>query len=240
MKTFKRSLAILLSFVLMAAVASVGFAASTTATLDFDASSNTFTYGGGLSTATNEGGDNVAYPDLFTGLKDIVPGDTLSQTIEVSASNVGSKTVKIYLQSDNENDDYDTLLYGEDGNLADITFTVKSDDDDLLDNDRTTGFDNLPDGILLATFTADGTQTITVDMAVPLTVGNEVAALEGMVDWTFTVEVTTPTTTTTESPETGDVTSLLLWLFVLAVCGAGIVFCVCYQLKRGKATKADE
>ena len=65
------------------------------------------------------------HPDLFTDFKNLMPGDSVTQTITVGAQNIGSDTVRIYLRPEMTtdarlNEDYKLLTAYKNW----ITFTV--------------------------------------------------------------------------------------------------------------------
>lgn len=117
-------------------------------------------------------------PDLFVNMKDMMPGDSVTQEITVGTRNIGSDTVRMYLRSENPNEDYTTLLetYGKW-----VDFTVK--------NGRATITGNLERGVMLGSFRNDQKNTLTVSLSIDPEAGNEIENLIAEIDWIFTAEV---------------------------------------------------
>ena len=117
-------------------------------------------------------------PDLFKNLKGLMPGDTVTQQIEVGAKKLLNSRVYLYLRAENPNEDYITLVetYGHW-----VEFKVKNG------NQEITG--NLADGVLLGVFSRDDTQTIEVTVSIDIEAGNELQDLVAEIDWVFTAEI---------------------------------------------------
>lgn len=118
-------------------------------------------------------------PDLFTEMKGLMPGDSVTQTITVGTKNTGSDTVRLFLRTEKENEDYVRLTE----NYPDwVTFTVKQGDKVLATGD-------LKDGVKLGEFRGDGKTELTVQLDIDINAGNDLQGLVASVDWVFTAEV---------------------------------------------------
>lgn len=118
-------------------------------------------------------------PDLFTEMKDLMPGDSVTQTITVGTKNTGSDTVRLFLRTEKENEDYVKLTES----YPDwVTFTVKQGDKVLATGD-------LKDGVKLGEFRGDGKTELTVQLDIDINAGNDLQGLVASVDWVFTAEV---------------------------------------------------
>ena len=153
------------------------------------------------------------HPDLFTDFKNLMPGDSVTQTITVGAQNIGSDTVKIYLRPELTTDakldaDYVKLLTT---NKDWINFTVtipgakESEPPQELDvtepgeNTENLAVDgngavtlaegDFSNGVLLGTFKNGQSIDLDVTLAIALEAGNELQGLTAGVDWVFTAEV---------------------------------------------------
>lgn len=117
-------------------------------------------------------------PDLFTNLKGLMPGDSVTQEIRIGAKNIGADRVRIHLRAENPNEDYQTLIetYGHW-----VGFTVKNGSTEI------TG--SLADGVALGTFSRSGTTTVSVTLSIDIEADNHLQALVAEVDWVFTAEV---------------------------------------------------
>lgn len=132
--------------------------------------------------STSAFGSN-ANPDLFPDMKDLMPGDSVTQEITLDVKNVKNTAIQkdsvvgIYLKAQNGNENYSRLLGDED-----VSYRVQKGDTvitgDMLDEK----------GVLLGTFTDDGKAKITVTLNIGKNAGNELQNLVAMVDWVFSVE----------------------------------------------------
>ena len=169
----KKTVKIILALVLVAAIACGAFAA-------FAAGESAVIYNGmtrriELQNALPFGSSDK--PDLFTSLKNIMPGDSVTQDIKVGVKNLGIDTVRLHLRAANYNEDFRILLeeYSEW-----IHFTVKNGDAEL------TG--DLSTGVMLGEFKQNKTETISVTLTIDETADNQLQPLVAEVDWIFTVE----------------------------------------------------
>jgi len=119
-------------------------------------------------------------PDLFTNMKDLMPGDTVHQTITVGAKNMRNERIKLYLRTENPNEDYTKLMSDEFAHW--IEFTVKNGEQEIT-SDLSKG------NVLLGEFTSNGTKTLDVTMKIALEAGNELQDLTAEIDWVFVAEV---------------------------------------------------
>lgn len=117
-------------------------------------------------------------PDLFTNMKDMMPGDSVTEEITVGTKSVGNDKIRIHLRAQNPNEDYVKLVdtYGKW-----VNFSVK--------NGKTTITGNLERGVLLGTFKNNEKTTVTVSLTIDKEAGNELENLIAEIDWVFTAEV---------------------------------------------------
>ncbi len=130
--------------------------------------------------------------DLFSKMKDVMPGDTITQDIIVHAKNIGNRQAKISLKVEpirqlepqmaalmsEGQTDMEKLLGSEDVTLAvyqGSTLLAKGD---------------LANGVTLGTLDNNQILNLAVKLDVGTAAGNEIAGLNGQVDWVFTGEVT--------------------------------------------------
>jgi hypothetical protein len=121
---------------------------------------------------------NRTAADLFPDLKGLMPGDRVTQEIQVGAKNLGANQVRIYLRAENPSEDYTTLLYTY-GQWVELT--VKNGTAEI------TG--DLKHGVLLGTFSNNHKSTVSVTFRVDPEAGNALQSLVAEVDWVFTAEV---------------------------------------------------
>jgi len=117
-------------------------------------------------------------PDLFPNMKDMMPGDSVSQAIEIGAKRMtGFTYVRLFLRAENPNADYVKLMetYGHW-----VDFTVR------YQNEVITG--DLANGVLLGTFFSNERRTVDVTLSIDLEAGNELQDLIAEIDWVFIAE----------------------------------------------------
>ena len=125
--------------------------------------------------------------DLFTEFKEVMPGDTLTQTIKIKAENLGADFVQLRMRAEPVQD-------GETENAA----AANADYEKLVSspyvslevyvNDVLKDRDTLEQGVVLGSLRNGRSMTVTVKLAVDIQAGNELRALAGMVDWVFDAE----------------------------------------------------
>ena len=168
----------------------------------------TFTGKDGYAIASGSGYTDT---DLFQGFKNVMPGDTLTQDITIRNAANGCDYIKVYLKALPHDEDENPLTYSEtyentDGNdqqnvagerdetvasmqefLQQLNMTVK--------NGETVIFQGTPDvagslanNVLLGQLSKGESMKLTVELDVPIDLGNEYAHRVGEVDWVFLAE----------------------------------------------------
>ena len=156
-------------------------------------------------------GSGYTDTDLFDHFKNVMPGDKLSQEITIRNAANGCDYIKVYLKALPHDEDDNPLTYSEtyentDGNdqqnvagerdetvasmqefLQQLTMTVK--------NGETVIFQGTPDvagslanNVLLGQLSKGESMKLTVELEVPIDLGNEYAHRVGEVDWVFLAE----------------------------------------------------
>ena len=192
--------------------------------------------------------------DLFDGLKNVMPGDTLTQYVEIKNDFFGTGGINVYLRAVAHDEVDNPLTYSEsfeaeDGKdqagipgqrdetvatmsefLNQLSMEVYKQDGTRIFYDSPDQLDGLQKNVLLATVPRGKSVTLTVILTVPDTMGNKFANRVGEVDWVFTVEELDPQ----GNPKTGDTSNLTLWIVVMVVCLAAIAVVAFLVLKKKK------
>ena len=124
------------------------------------------------------------YPDLFRDLKNLMPGDAVSQAIKVKVSGTGRGSVNMYLKVESEGDGIsadEKLDYAELLDAEGVTLTVKQGETVLAEG-------SLAEGVKLGKLKSSDTLDLSVTLNIPLTAGNGLQGLQGAVAWVFTAE----------------------------------------------------
>ncbi|MGI6029122.1 MAG: S-layer homology domain-containing protein [Candidatus Heteroscillospira sp.] len=204
---FSKLLALALVVVLVIGAVAVTALADEPATVTYDHSKQQFVFN--PDTPYNDV-DGHKYPDLFTAMKELMPGDTVSQTITVKATGMsGSDYAEIRLRTEpmHETDlpvapspvpgetpavpesDHDGITEEEAetykllAEKLNLTVTKGSGETAEVLSDAV-----LSEGVALAKLKNNETVELTVTLTVPMDTGNELAGLRGVIGWVFTAE----------------------------------------------------
>ena len=215
-KTLKTISALALVLVLLLGMSATAFAESKV------------TYEGGAEKFVFLPGSEYSETDLFENFKGVMPGDVITQEITVQNNYTKAEKVNIYLRA---------VVHDEQGNplseevartedlvsmqdfLSQLTMTVKQGDK-VLFSASPDELDGLKENVLLGTFPGRSKTILTVELSVPIELGNEYANRVGEVDWIFTAEEVTKTV------QTGDDSDLILWAALMTlslVTAAGVI-----------------
>ena len=234
MKNMKRIFtSLLMTLVLVMALAPAALAADTTATVDITGKKDTFVFSPGSGASST---------DLFPNFKNVMPGDTVTQRIEITHKGVGLDKFKLYMRAvphNNANQPQTPVLRNE-GSVAEMNDFLSQLELRIYKGPNTTvtpiysgspdGANQLKDFILLGEFTKGRKGVITAELTVPITMGNEFADRMGEVDWEFLIEEVPPAII----PQTGDTTNLGVLIGVSVLSLAAIVVVVVILLRKKK------
>lgn len=213
-RTMRALFSLVLTLVLVVALAAPAFAA--TASITYKGQKDQFVFDPST--------------DLFRNFKGVMPGDTLEQSITFTNKSTDSNYVKLYVRAvahDTSNPltkpvkENETIASMEDF-LSQLEMEVYCGKKQIFkaSPDELGGMKNK---VLLGTFKKNASATLTVKLNVPIELGNEYANRMGEVDWIFTVEAFkgTPSTSDDRLIQTGQ----LNWP-ILALGAGGLVFLI--------------
>ena len=147
-------------------------------------------------------GSGYTSTDLFNGFKNVMPGDTIQETITINNEANDSHYIKVYLQAIPHDEESNPPTYAKQEErqkdetvvtmndfLAQLTVSVKNEAGETV----YTGSVNGPtEPVLLANNLNRGDSAdLTVELYVPIELGNEYANRVGEVDWKIKVEAYT-------------------------------------------------
>lgn len=194
LKKHRGLLALCLAGVLAAGALSIQlFAQPNVPTVTYDHGQKTFVFDNITPEHDPETDSDHLYPNLFTDLRELMPGDSRKQSIRVQVKNVPSGgTVNLYLKTALKNEDitpdqaldYEQLAAG---------LTV-SCGEKLLDTQ------SLGQGVLLGKLSGSQGLDLTVSLDLGIELGNEWQGLRGEIAWIFTAEYFPPQPLTPVGP----------------------------------------
>lgn len=180
---FSRVCSLTLVLLLLLSLSSVAFAAS----IRFEGFSEGFVF---------EPGSEYTETDLFDGFKNVMPGDVLTETITFTNAAQDCDFVQLYMRAKAHDETDNPLservaevedLAGMTDFLAQLSMKVWNGTELIFDASPDE-LDGLRENCLLGTFRSGETATLTVELTVPLSLGNEYAKRVGEVDWVFHIE----------------------------------------------------
>lgn len=209
----KRFLAILMVLALCLSIAPAAFA---DASVSYKGSADKFVFALG---------SEYSPTDLFENFKGVMPGDTLTQQIEVRNDVKNDVKIKLYMRSLGANE-------GSEEFLKQMTLSVKAADGSELFAAPADETAQLSDWVCLGTFYSGAKTTLDVTLNVPIEMGNDFAEQVGSLDWEFAVEELPVEPTDPVGPKTGDDTPVALYAAICAVCAGAVVFLFATRKKK--------
>ncbi len=185
------------------------------------------TYSGNAGEFIFAPGSEYSPTDLFPNFKDVMPGDSISQPINIRNDASKDVKVKVYMRALGAHE-------GSEAFLSELRLRVQKDEDGEMaymfdaPADQTA---TLTDWVYLGTLYSGGEIDLNVILDVPVTLDNTYKNLVGYLDWQFMIEELPTEPDDPDPPFTGDSSGLWMWVSVLGVSLLLLVFVV---IKRKK------
>lgn len=160
------------------------------------AADSSITFTGFSSGFEFQPGSEYTETDLFQNFKNVMPGDTVTETITFTNSATDCDFVNLYMRAE-AHDETDNPLspnVAEKETVATMTEFLSKlsmkvwNGTELIYEASPDELDGLKTNRLLGTFRTGETATLKVELTVPIDLGNEYANRVGEVDWIFHVE----------------------------------------------------
>lgn len=164
---------------------------------------------------------------LFAEFKDVMPGDQLSNVVEVRNAMKNEAKIRVYLRAT-----------GIDGNvdfLKEMHLSVTQRGASKLYDAPADQWTEMSDWVYLGTIYSGGKITLDMTLDVPITMGNEFQKAVGFITWQFKVEEL-PIEPDDPKPDTGDYSQPLLWGGLL-VGSAVILVLIILPMRKKKKTE---
>ena len=185
-KSFKAITSLVLMLLVVMSVSVTAFAASPSIT--FEGFSKGFDF---------QPGSEYTETDLFGSFKNVMPGDTVTETITFTNSAADCDFVNLYMRAE-AHDETDNPLSEKVAASGETVATMTEflsklsmkvwNGTELIYDASPDQLDGLKSNKFLGTFRTGETATLKVELSVPIELGNEYANRVGEVDWIFHVE----------------------------------------------------
>ena len=184
-KSFKAITSLVLMLLVVMSMSVTAFAASPSIT--FEGFSKGFDF---------QPGSEYTETDLFGSFKNVMPGDTVTETITFTNSATDCDFVNLYMRAEahDETDNPLSPKVAEKETVATMTEFLSKlsmkvwNGTELIYDASPDQLDGLRSNKLLGTFRTGEKATLKVELTVPIDLGNEYANRVGEVDWIFHVE----------------------------------------------------
>ena len=194
---------------------------------------------------TFEPGSEYSVTDLFTDMKNVMPGDTITQQVTITNDLPDDLSIRVYMRS----------LGAQEGTekfLSQMHLKVVDGDDIEVFNDTV---DRASEWVHIGTYDSDNASDVLyLTLEVPITMGNEFQENIGYVDWQFKAEEiweeetpdgetppgdSTSTPAAGISPDTGDNMHFGQYIVLMLVCSVVLLVTGKYIAKRNHNRKVE-
>lgn len=214
MKKYSKLTALLLALVMALSFTTTAFA---NGTVTYNADAEKFFFAPGAEDSLTS---------LFENFLNVMPGDTLTESIVIKNEISNQVKVKVYMRSLGAQEDTNEFL-------SQMNLTVTQTDDSILFDAPADQTAQLTDWVYLGTVYSGGEINLDVTLEVPITMGDDFQHQIGYIDWEFKIE---------EFPiepddpvDTGDSSDILLYAGIM---GGSLVLVVVLLLV-GKKRKEN-
>ena len=219
MYTLLKKLMILLGALLLTMAMTLSALASGTVTYDGDAQKFIFAPGSKYSPT-----------DLFSEFKGVMPGDKLTQLVQIKNDTSNEVKIKLYMRALGAKE-------GSEEFLSQLKLQVSQEGESNLFDAPADQTAQLTEWVYLGTFYSGAEIDLNITLDVPITLGNEYQDAIGYLDWQFKVEELPIEPDDPQPPETGDTSQMVLYAALAAASGLMLIV-VAVLLWRRKAEAA--
>lgn len=183
------------------------------------------TYDGNAKKFVFEPGSEYSPTDLFTDFKNMMPGDSITQKIFIKNDVSNDVKIKLYIRSSGASE-------GSEDFLSKLKLTVSQDGSSKLFDAPANETAQLTDWVYLGTFYSGAEIDLNVTVSVPAELSNEYQDAVGHLEWQFKAEELPIEPDDPKPPQTGDRTSLPLYITTASLSGLVLVFLIVLVSRR--------
>ena len=187
-----------------------------------NAAVGTVTYSGDSGKFIFAPGSSHSPTDLFPYLKDVMPGDTITQYISVKNNASNRVKVKLYIRALGAHKDSEEFL-------SQLQLTVTNSTGTVMFDAPASSTKGLTDWTYLGTLYSGGKADLAVVLKVPVELDNRFQDAVGYLDWSFYAEEL-PVSPSDPPAQTGD--RILPYIITFALSGAAIAVLLILEKKK--------